>query len=146
MYRVRSFRARSFGGRTYDFSETLGQIGDVQVGRHVVTFGLETGVEGFLSPMLIDVQVRDHKHTHPGKTDFVSELVEATDTHLGVASVAELGKTKPRSASAHSLIHRADVQAHPLQALVEVSMMALEVSTSPKREAYLKSSSSSVVG
>lgn len=100
----------------------------------------------------IDASVRwsrraDHPTaTYPGEANLIPQAMEAANAHLRVTDIEELGEAKPGSLSVDCLEDQGQRSAHPLQAPVEVSMIALEVSTSPKREAYLKSSSSSVVG
>lgn len=84
---------------------------------------------------------------YPSKTNFISQAVKATDTCLGIAVVVELGKAESVTASQYfwPTVLRGALT-YPLQAQVAVSMMALEVSTRPKRSAYLYRVSSSVVG
>ncbi len=55
----------------------LWQVGDVEVGRALVTLGLETGVERL-----------------SGEADLVAELVETTDAQFGVTNIVVLGETK----------------------------------------------------
>lgn len=69
--------------------------------------------------------------TDPCKADFVAETMETTDAHLGIARIEELGETETihvRIEAPHGV-----KTTNPLQAPVPVSMMALEVSTAPKR-------------
>lgn len=74
--------------------------------------------------------------TYLSKSNFVAETVEAADAHFGVGDVIELGKAKAEMCQFHqSTKEHGRCRAYPLQAPVAVSMIALEVSTLPKREA-----------
>lgn len=83
--------------------------------------------------------------THPGEANFVAQAVEATDAHLRVADIVKLGEAEAAVCVSEERSVGTGLD-YPLQAPVEVSMIALEVSTAPKREANLNRRSSSVVG
>jgi hypothetical protein len=73
--------------------------------------------------------------TNPSEAYFVAKLVETPNAELRVTNVEVLGKAKTKYASARKST-KVDVKAtYPLQAPVEVSIIALDVSTFPKREA-----------
>lgn len=85
--------------------------------------------------------------SYPSKTNFVAQAMEASDTGLGISVVVELGKAESEIQLSVLLANNIERDpTYPLQAQVAVSMMALEVSTRPKRSAYLCRVSSSVVG
>lgn len=75
-------------------------------------------------------------NAYTSKTNLVTEEVEALDALLGITNVLELGKAKTGpSQQTESWMSWKAWSAHPLQAPVAVSMMALLCSTSPKRAA-----------
>jgi len=80
---------------THGFVQALGQVGQVQVRRGLVAFGLEAGIEALLRTSLVS-QVRTQKtsRTYPSKSNFIAQVVEATNTLLGVADVGEFCKPK----------------------------------------------------
>lgn len=82
--------------------------------------------------------------TYTRETDFVTKTVETANAHLGIANIEELGKAK--ASVVLVAVEHYEANTYPLQAPVDVSMIALEVSTSPKREVKRRRSSSSVVG
>lgn len=64
----------------------LWQVGNVKVGRALVTLGLETRVEGL-----------------SGKANLVSKLVKATNAQLGVANIEVLGETEALASTSGSV-------------------------------------------
>ncbi len=80
---------------------------------------------------------RTQSKTYPSKANLVAEMVEGPDALLRVANVGELGKPKAAKVSVRGAReNKQRMRAYPLQAPVEVSMIALLCSTLPNREAY----------
>jgi len=86
-------------GATDSLGNILGKIRDVKVGRRLIAFGLETGVERLLlieasAKIPAEIQEGSDGGAYLGKSNFVAEAMEAADAHFGVGNVVELGKAK----------------------------------------------------
>lgn len=144
-------------GATNHFIHMLGQIGDVEIGRRIVSLSLEARIERFLrdnvsaSNKSVVSPIEGADWTYTSESNLVSEKMEASNTLVRVANIAELGEPKSvaiqyyYNTSSRYRQGRSGVT-YPLQAPVVVSMIALDVSTAPNLEAYLSKRSSSVVG
>ena len=83
---------------TYRLSETLRQVGEVKVGRTLITLGLKASIETLLriaNLELVSTIIVRRRLTHSRKTHFVSQAVEAADALFRVTDVRELGKAEP---------------------------------------------------
>jgi hypothetical protein len=86
---------------TYDFVESLGQVGDVQVRGLIITLGLEARVERLL-PEISNCNERVHflqednflRITHTSKANLIAEAMKSTNAHLRVAGIKELGEAE----------------------------------------------------
>jgi hypothetical protein len=130
--------------KTNAFSHILWQVGDVKVGGFIITFSLETRIKGLLQNVS---RRRDDsgKENYSGETNFIAKLVETTNAKLRITNTKILCEAEARRKLVKT-IEGLEGDTYPLQAPVEVSMMALEVSTFPKRAAKAARVSSSVFG
>lgn len=92
----------------YHFSQSLWQIGDVQISRSFISLCLEARVEGLLSKEVSAVSSSKsfiEVRTYSGKANLVTKTMEPANTHLRVSCVKELGKAKTikLSASDHAI-------------------------------------------
>ncbi len=121
---------------TYRLSHVLRKVRNVEVGRLLVAFGLEARIEGLLwfnvssltSPGGLRVW-------YPRKTDFIAKLVKSTNTQLRITDSKVLGEAETILGIRQKGGDKMQRDTYPLQAPVEVSMIAFEVSTFPKRAA-----------
>ena len=84
---------------THHFIHMLGQIRNVQIGRCIVTLGLQTRVEGLLRDYVSvctgDIGFdRVTGSTYTSETNLISEIMETSDALLRVTDIAELGEPK----------------------------------------------------
>ena len=73
------------------------------------------------------------RYTYTSKSNLIAKLVEAANAQLGVTDIVIFGKAK--SAYKLVLLVNSCWKTNPLHAPVDVSMIAFEVSTLPKRAA-----------
>ena len=74
------------------------------------------------------------ERNYPSKANLITKLVEAANAELRVTNAKILGKSKATKSSAVEWRSKW-IKTYPLQAPVEVSMIAFEVSILPKRAA-----------
>lgn len=72
--------------------------------------------------------------SYPSESDFITKFPKSANAELGITDIEVLGKAEPARTLA-LVVGVEMVNTYPLQASVAVSMMALEVSTLPKRVA-----------
>ena len=87
---------------SHHFIQSLGQIGDVQIGRALIALSLETRVERLL-PTRQYHSSRVHGSTNSSKANLVSEAMKPLDAQLRVSNVAKFGETKSEKVSEVSL-------------------------------------------
>lgn len=86
-------------GPTHILRDRLGEVGNVEVGRRVISFSLKSSIEGFLvvPTRSVDNDAFTSRFvTHTSEANLVTEEVEALDALLRIANVLELGKAETR--------------------------------------------------
>jgi hypothetical protein len=68
--------------KTNGFSHVLWKVGDVQIGRGLIAFSLETGIERLLHLVSINHPEKRREKTNPSKANFIAKLVETPNTEL----------------------------------------------------------------